>query len=38
VRLAGRAPLGDPLMLVLGDEEYTLSLRVSEALTIQLKD
>ena len=38
VRLAGRAPLGDPLMLVLGDEEYTLSLRVSEATTIQLKD
>jgi len=37
VRLAGRAPLGDPLMLVLGDEEYTLSLRVSEATTIQLK-
>jgi hypothetical protein len=24
-------------MLVLGDEEYTLSLRVSEAATIQLK-
>jgi len=38
VRLTGRAPLGDPLMLVLGDEEYTLSLRVSEASTIQLKD
>ena len=38
VRLTGRAPLGDPLMLVLGDEEYTLSLRVSEAVTIQLKD
>ena len=38
VRMAGRAPLGDPLMLVLGDEEYTLSLRVSEAVTIQLKD
>jgi ferrous iron transport protein A len=38
VRLTGRAPLGDPLMLVLGDEEYTLSLRVSEAITIQLKD
>jgi ferrous iron transport protein A len=37
VRLTGRAPLGDPLMLVLGDEEYTLSLRVSEAATIQLK-
>jgi len=38
VRMAGRAPLGDPLMLVLGEEEYTLSLRVSEAVTIQLKD
>ncbi|MGI4874996.1 MAG: FeoA family protein [Janthinobacterium lividum] len=37
VRLTGRAPLGDPLMLVLGNEEYTLSLRVSEAQTIQLK-
>lgn len=38
VRLVGRAPLGDPLMLTLGDEDYTLSLRVSEARTIQLKD
>jgi ferrous iron transport protein A len=38
VRLSGRAPLGDPLMLVLGDEEYTLSLRTSEAATILLKD
>lgn len=37
VRLSGRAPLGDPLMLVLGDEEYTLSLRVSEAINILLK-
>ena len=37
VRLSGRAPLGDPLMLVLGDEEYTLSLRVSEAVNILLK-
>lgn len=37
VRLSGRAPLGDPLMLVLGDEEYTLSLRVSEAANILLK-
>ena len=37
VRLSGRAPLGDPLMLVLGDEEYTLSLRVSEAVNIILK-
>ena len=38
VRLSGRAPLVDPLMLVLGDEEYTLSLRGSEAATIVLKD
>ncbi|AWM33763.1 ferrous iron transport protein A [Hymenobacter nivis] len=38
VRLSGRAPFGDPLMLVLGDEEYTLSLRGSEAATILLKD
>jgi ferrous iron transport protein A len=38
VKLVGRAPLGDPLMLTLGDEGYTLSLRVSEARTIQLKD
>jgi len=38
VRLSGRAPLGDPLMLVLGDEEYTLSVRASEAATILLKD
>ncbi|MGI4834077.1 MAG: FeoA family protein [Janthinobacterium lividum] len=37
VKLVGRAPLGDPLMLTLGDEGYTLSLRVSEARTIQLK-
>ena len=37
VRLCGRAPLGDPLMLVLGDNEYTLSLRQSEAATITLK-
>ena len=37
VRLSGRAPLGDPLMLVLGNEEYTLSLRVSEAANILLK-
>jgi len=38
VKLVGRAPLGDPLMLTLGDEGYTLSLRVSEARTIQLKN
>ena len=37
VRLSGRAPLGDPLMLVLGDREYTLSVRASEAATILLK-
>ena len=37
VRLSGRAPLGDPLMLVLGNNEYTLSLRRSEAVTITLK-
>ena len=38
VRVSGRAPLGDPLMLVLGDEEYTLSVRASEAATILLKE
>lgn len=38
VRLSGRAPLGDPLMLVLGDQEYTLSVRRSEAATILLKE
>ena len=38
VRLSGRAPLGDPLMLVLGDQEYTLSVRASEAATIMLKE
>ena len=38
VRLSGRAPLGDPLMLVLGDQEYTLSVRASEAATILLKE
>ena len=38
VRLSGRAPLGDPLMLVLGDQEYTLSVRASEASTILLKE
>lgn len=37
LRLVGRAPLGDPLMLTLGDDNYTLSLRVSEAATIGLK-
>ena len=38
LRLSGRAPLGDPLMLVLGDQEYTLSVRASEAATILLKE
>ena len=38
VRLSGRAPFGDPLMLVLGDQEYTLSVRASEAATILLKE
>ena len=38
VRLSGRAPLGDPLMLVLGDQEYTLSVRAGEAATILLKE
>lgn len=37
VRLSGRAPLGCPITLVLGDDDYTLSLRVSEAATIILK-
>ena len=37
VRLSGRAPLGDPLRLVLGEDEYTLSLRASEAATITLR-
>ncbi|WP_317044465.1 FeoA family protein [Hymenobacter crusticola] len=38
VRLNSRAPLGCPITLVLGDDDYTLSLRVSEAATIFLKD
>ncbi|WP_345071546.1 FeoA family protein [Hymenobacter fastidiosus] len=37
VRLNSRAPLGCPITLVLGNEDYTLSLRVSEAATILLK-
>ena len=37
IRLNSRAPLGCPITLVLGDEDYTLSLRVSEAATIILK-
>ena len=38
VRLNSRAPLGCPITLVLGDDDYTLSLRVSEAATILLKN
>ncbi|TGE20793.1 ferrous iron transport protein A [Hymenobacter aquaticus] len=38
VRLNSRAPLGCPITLVVGDDDYTLSLRVSEAATILLKD
>jgi len=37
VRLNSRAPLGCPITLILGDDDYTLSLRVSEAATILLK-
>ncbi|GAB2948649.1 hypothetical protein GCM10027048_11960 [Hymenobacter coalescens] len=37
VTLNGRAPLGCPITLHV-DGEYTLSLRVSEAATIMLKD
>ncbi|WP_078063199.1 MULTISPECIES: FeoA family protein [Cytophagales] len=37
VTLSGRAPLGCPITLHV-DGEYTLSLRVSEAATIMLKD
>ena len=37
VRLNSRAPLGCPITLVLGEDDYTLSLRVSEAATILLK-
>lgn len=38
VRLNSRAPLGCPVTLVLGDDDYTLSLRVSEAATIMLRE
>lgn len=38
VRLNSKAPLGCPVTLVLGDDDYTLSLRVSEAATILLRD
>jgi ferrous iron transport protein A len=38
VRLNSRAPLGCPITVVVGEgEDYTLSLRVSEAATIFLK-
>lgn len=38
VRMRSRAPLGGPVTVVVGDEEYTLSLRLEEAATIQLKN
>ncbi len=38
VRLRSRAPLGGPVTVVVGDEEYTLSLRLEEAATILLKE
>ncbi|HEX8429001.1 FeoA family protein [Hymenobacter sp.] len=39
VRLNSRAPLGCPITLVVGEAaDYTLSLRVSEAATILLKE
>ncbi|MCC2546097.1 ferrous iron transport protein A [Hymenobacter sp. BT175] len=38
IRMNSRAPLGCPVTLVLGDDDYTLSVRVSEAATILLKD
>ncbi len=37
VRLRARAPLGGPVTVVIGDDEYTLSLRLEEAATILLK-
>ena len=37
VRLRSRAPLGGPVTVVVGDDEYTLSLRLEEAATILLK-
>lgn len=37
VRLRSIAPLGCPLTLVVGQDEYTLSLRREEAATILLK-
>jgi ferrous iron transport protein A len=38
VRLRARAPLGGPITVVVGDEEYILSLRREEAATILLKE
>lgn len=38
VRLNSKAPLGCPVTLVLGNGDYTLSLRMSEAATIMLRD
>lgn len=38
VRLNSKAPFGCPVTLVLGNGDYTLSLRVSEAATIMLRD
>lgn len=35
IRLTARAPLGDPICLLVGD--YTLSLRLSEAATMLLR-
>lgn len=37
VRLRSRAPLGGPVTVVVGEDEYTLSLRLEEAGTILLK-
>lgn len=37
IRMRSRAPLGGPVTVVVGDEEYTLSLRQEEAATILLK-
>ena len=37
IRLRSRAPLGGPVTVVVGHDEYTLSLRLEEAATILLK-
>jgi ferrous iron transport protein A len=37
VKMRSRAPLGGPITVVIGAEEYTLSLRLEEAATILLK-